>query len=68
MTFVEDSESEYKTKLSLWGTINGQVWIEMGPEQEDEMLMQGIALDLGDAKILANELVTIIKQLEQSNK
>ena len=64
MTFVENSESEYKTKLSLWANDKGQVWLEMGPEQEDEMLMQGLVLDLEDAKLLANELVRIIKEIE----
>lgn len=64
MTIVENGESKYKRKLSLWPNVNGQVWVEIGMEQDDPMMLQGLAIDLDDAKVLLNELQRIIKEIE----
>lgn len=63
LVFTED-EGQYKTKLTLWRTVKNKLWLEMGPEDEDPMLMQGMVLDLYDARKLLTELHDIIQAIE----
>jgi hypothetical protein len=66
MTFIEETESKYKTKLSLWRNTDNELFIEMQEDsnEPDPYSYQCITLDLEDAKELLNELALIIKQIE----
>lgn len=65
LTIVEDGESQYKTKLSLWRTVENKVWIEMGPEDNDPMVSQGMVLEAYDARTLLHELSEIVRGIEE---
>lgn len=63
MTFQEDREDG--NKLSLWPTTENKVWIEIGDwDIENPYGLQGIPLDIYDAKALRDELIRIVKFLE----
>jgi hypothetical protein len=66
MTFIEETESEYKTKLSLWRNVNNELFIEVQEHANDPdpYSYQCITLDLEDAKELFNELGSIIQQMQ----
>lgn len=70
MTLVEENESDYKTRLSLWRNVENEVYIEVGlnGEENDPYTQQSIALGIDDAKILLLELRRIIAEIESDTE
>lgn len=66
MTIVEEKESEYRSRLSLWRNTENEVYIEVGldGEENDPYSQQSIVLGVHDARILLLELRRIISEIE----
>lgn len=70
MTIVEERESEYIRRLSLWRNTEDEVYIEIGldGEENDPYTQQSIVLGIDDAKILLLELRRIIAEIESDTE
>lgn len=70
MTIVEEKESEYRSRLSLWRNTENEVYIEVGldGEENDPYSQQSIVLGVEDAKILLLELSRIIAEIEEETQ
>jgi hypothetical protein len=68
LTFINvDEETKYKNKLSLWRNTDNKLFIQVGPEdEEDASITQWIALDFQDAKALHHEILSILKAMEEN--
>jgi hypothetical protein len=58
MTILEETESEYQSKLMLWDTI------QVGSTSDDLCETQGIAITPEDGRALINELTRLLQRIE----
>lgn len=65
MTITSEIESEYRSELKLWENSGGDIWIQIGyDDNDDPYSTQGMAITTDDAKALIAELTRLIKQTE----
>jgi hypothetical protein len=64
LTFQEEGE-KYPSKLSLWLTQAGKLFIQIGPEDDEAMMTQCIVLDKLDAQALADEITGILSVMDE---
>jgi hypothetical protein len=64
LTIMEETESEYKSELKLWENTDGNIWLQIGYDDNDPITTQGIPLTPNDARALISELSRILEGIE----
>lgn len=61
---MEENDSQYRSELKLWENDHGNIWLQVGYDDDDPCMTQGISLTKEDAHALINELQRILKNME----
>jgi hypothetical protein len=64
LTIMEETESEYKSELKVWENDSGNIWLQVGYDDNEPYSTQGIPLTPTDARALINELSRILRGIE----